>query len=186
VSQAIRDRWSDGAGKAVWAELAKLEKGGVLELYGLEEFGLDDEHYEALILARTAEGCFAIFGREDLHALREDPDTAPRYRVAGSVFERLRNCVAPHLPLDRAGRLRIAESDPDVLLVHTLVDGKAASVLWHVPPADWDPSGEAALLGYREDLSIDAVARAIRGHAPAPLFASPGTTLEDAYARAPD
>jgi hypothetical protein len=180
VSQAIRDRWSSGAGEAVWAELKELEKSGVVELYGLEVFGLDDEHYEALLFARTAEGCFAIFGREDLHELREDPATAPRYRVAGSVFEQLRHRVAPHLPLP-TGRLHVAESDADVLLVHTLVGGKAASVLWHLPRAEWDPADEAALRSYREDLSVDAIVRAIRAHAPAPLFASPGKTLEDAY-----
>jgi hypothetical protein len=181
ASRAIRDRWGDGAGKAVWAELGRL--GGVLELYGVEVFGLDDAHYEAVMLARTAEGCFAIFGREDLHALREDPDTAPRYRVAGSVFARLRDRVLPHLPLEPAGSLHVAEPEADVLLVHTLVAGRAASVLWHVPRTEWDATDAAALRSYREDLPVEAVVSAIRGHAPAPLFATPGGTLEEAYAR---
>jgi len=183
ASQAIRDRWSDDAGQAVWAELARLEKSGLLELYGVEVFGLDDAHYEALMLARTPDGCFAIFGSQELHELREDPATAPRYRVAGSVFAQLRDRVAPNLPLDPAGRLRVAEAEPDVLIVHTLLDGRAASVLWHAPEAVWDVADEDALRGYREDRAVDAVVRAIRGHAPAPLFAGPGSTIEEAYAR---
>ncbi len=185
VVVTIKARRDESAATALWAAIDKAQAHGMTELYGVELFGIAEPFYQAVFMLRTDKGCSCLFVDQSLHGARDNVDTVPSYSVSLSVFARLRTRVANELPFKQVAALKGPAMDGEVMLVHILREGVSTSVLWHVPPGDWELS-ERKLLAFRNDFPIDTIYRALWAALPATLFGGgDNMSLEECYASAP-
>lgn len=164
------DLWAEfSAYGAVWEAVARAEKLGLRELYGVEMFRSGDFDYEALFFLRTTGDTSCIYAKGTLHEKRPDPGTVPALDVTAAVLDKLRARVGAELPFRVTADLTSQVMDGATFVVHVFRDRGSHAALWYEPQTFFERTRE----GVREHADarpVLTVIGALWAAAPQELF----------------